>query len=302
MSSLFARKSVQDCENDIAGARRTQALARQVASHGARRRRHDRRGHLRHHGHRDRGRRAPAGRGSRHRPLVPADRRHLRVRGPLLRRVRRDGPDLRVGLHLRLRLAGRAGGLDHRVGPDRRVRGGEHRRGDRLVGLLPRAALALRRGAAGVAGDRLSDPPTWRRRRWPPARRMPRRACISPPRLQTAPHVFGFPFIANLPAFCVVGRHHHGPGHRHPGVGELQQRDGDSQGRHHPVLRRRRAHPASGRRTGPTRRPAASRPTASPGSARARRSSSSAISDSTPPPRRRRRPRTRRGTCRSGSS
>ena len=35
--------------------------------------------------------------------------------------------------------------------------------------------------------------------------------------------------------------HHHGPRHRHPGVGELQQRDGDPQGRHHPVLRRRRA-------------------------------------------------------------
>ncbi len=68
MNRLFIRKSVQDCENDIAGARRSQALAQQVAPHRPRRRRHDRRGNLRDHRHRDRGRRrsgpAPAPRSS----------------------------------------------------------------------------------------------------------------------------------------------------------------------------------------------------------------------------------------------
>ena len=44
-------------------------------------------------------------------------RRRLRVRRPLLRRVRVDDPDRRQRLHLLLRDDGRAGRLDHRLGP-----------------------------------------------------------------------------------------------------------------------------------------------------------------------------------------
>ena len=44
-------------------------------------------------------------------------RPRLRVRRPLLRRVRLDDPDRRQRLHLFLRDDGRAGGVDHRLGP-----------------------------------------------------------------------------------------------------------------------------------------------------------------------------------------
>ena len=55
--------------------------------------------------------------------------------GPLLRGVRVDRADRRLGLHLRLRHAGRVRRLDHRLGPDPRVRARRgHRRGG-LVGL-----------------------------------------------------------------------------------------------------------------------------------------------------------------------
>ena len=56
--------------------------------------------------------------------------------------------------------------------------------------------------------------------------------------LTTAPHLFGFPVIANLPAFLIVAlitvvlvigiRE----------IGQLEQRDGAAQDRHHPVLLR----------------------------------------------------------------
>ena len=71
-----------------------------------------------------------------HRPLVRPGRGRLPLRRPLLRRVRVDDPDRRQRLHLRLRDAGRARRLDHRLGPDPRV---PLRRLDgrgRLVGLL----------------------------------------------------------------------------------------------------------------------------------------------------------------------
>ena len=112
---------------------------------------------------------------------------------------------------------GRAGGLDHRLGPDHRVRGGQHRRGDRLVGLFPRAAEPLRHPASGLAGHRLSVRRTWRRQRRGRRRHRRRRACTSPRPSPRAPHLFGFPVIANLPAFMVVARDHRGPGDRHPG-------------------------------------------------------------------------------------
>ncbi len=62
---------------------------------------------------------------------------------------------------------------------------------------------ALRCGAAGMACDRFPIRPHGgggRRRRSDGCLD----GCISPPLSSTAPHVFGFPFIANLPAFCVV--------------------------------------------------------------------------------------------------
>ncbi len=112
-------------------------------------------------------------------------------------------PISRLGVHLRLRLARRAGGVDHRVGPDRRVRGGKHRRGDRVVGLLPGAAHPLRARAPALAGDRLPigarSPP----RRWRPAPPT-RPACTSPPPSPPRRTIFGFNFIANLPAFLIV--------------------------------------------------------------------------------------------------
>ncbi len=64
-------------------------------------------------------------------------------------------PDLRQRLHLCLRHAGRAGGLDHRLGPDPGIRGGQHRRGRLLVGLFLRVPTHARHrvSAAGWPRD-----------------------------------------------------------------------------------------------------------------------------------------------------
>ena len=193
MSRLFLRKSVQDCENDIlerGGLKRSLGKWHLTAlgvgaTIGA--------GIFATTGTAIVGDAAPSRRRPGHRPLLPAHRGRLRLRGALLRRVRRHGADLRLGLHLRLRLARRAGRLDHRLGPDRRVRGGQHRRGDRLVGILPRAAEPLRRLRC-----RPGSRPTirigarWRRRRWRPAPPT-RRSQYLASALTTAPHLFGFP-------------------------------------------------------------------------------------------------------------
>ena len=64
----------------------------------------------------------------------------LRLRRALLRRVRRDDPDRRLGVHLRLRHHGRVRRLDHRVGPDPRVPLRRLHGGGGLVGLLRVAA------------------------------------------------------------------------------------------------------------------------------------------------------------------
>ena len=281
-------------------ARRAPALARQVAPHRPRRRRHDRRRHLRHDRHRHRRRRAAARRRAGDRALVPAHRAHLRVRGTVLRGVRGHGADLGLGLHLRVRVAGRAGGLDHRLGPDRGVRGGEHRRGDRVVGVLPGAADPLRRLAPGLALDRLAIGPhgggSDRRRGDRPDQSLPRfRHRHRAPSLR--------PPVHRQSARLHDRRAHHGdPDHRHPGVGQLEQRDGAAQDRHHPVLRGGGHHADQARaleRPRPRRvRAQRVRRASAPGPP----SSSSATSDSTPPVRPRRRPGTRPRTCRSGSS
>ncbi len=66
-----------------------------------------------------------------------------------------------LGLHLLLRHAGRAGRLDHRLGPDHRVRGRQRRRGHQLGQLLQGPCSS----AAGHRYPRAGSPPTTARRR-----------------------------------------------------------------------------------------------------------------------------------------
>ena len=146
------------------------------------------------------------------RAVVRADRHRLRLRGALLRRVRGDGAGLRLGLHLRLRHARRAGRLDHRLGPDHRVRDRQRRGGDLLVGLLPGAA-ARASASAGPSGWASTTAPRRRRARELAAddrRGRGRRPSSAPWCAQaadafaTAPHIAGIPIIFNLPAFLIV--------------------------------------------------------------------------------------------------
>ncbi len=60
-------------------------------------------------------------------------------------------------LHLRLRHARRAGRLDHRLGPDHRVRGRQRRGGDQLGQLLQDAGVRVRHRHPRLAVHRLSD-------------------------------------------------------------------------------------------------------------------------------------------------
>ena len=127
-----------------------QAHARRLRPRHARHRRRDRGRHLLRHRHRGgrrgggrRHRRALRGR-SRPRRLLRPPRRGVRSRRAVLRGAHRAHPDLRQRLHLRLRDPGRARGLDHRLGPDPRVRGRQRGGGDRLVRLLQLAPPLLR--------------------------------------------------------------------------------------------------------------------------------------------------------------
>ena len=125
-----------------------QARRRRARSDRARHRRRDRHRHLRHHrrGHRHRRARRDL--------LVHPGGRHVRVLGALLRRAGVVDPGLGQRVHVRLRDARRARGLDHRLGPDPRVRrvGG---RGGRRLGRqpqrVPRQHVRLR--AAGFDRD-----------------------------------------------------------------------------------------------------------------------------------------------------
>src|SRR5439155_1498591 len=102
--------------------------------------RHHRRGHLR----ADRARRARQGR-ARPDPLLRGRGDRLRIRGPLLRRVRVHGAGRGQRVHLRLCHARRAVRVDHRLGPGARVRRRLEHRGARLVAIPPSAAEHLRR-------------------------------------------------------------------------------------------------------------------------------------------------------------
>ncbi len=95
------------------------------------------------------------GAGPGHHLLVLAYGRRLRVRGALLRRVRRHGSGGRLGVHVRVCVDRRVRGLDHRLGPDHRVRRRQHRGRHRLVRVLPRTRRPLRAQPPRVVGHRL---------------------------------------------------------------------------------------------------------------------------------------------------
>ena len=95
------------------------------------------------------GARGPARGGPRARPFARPGRHHLRAYRALLCGARKHDPHRRLGLHLHLRHHGRAHRVDHRLGPDPRVRGLEHERLGRLrrprsgpLGLVRRASLS----------------------------------------------------------------------------------------------------------------------------------------------------------------
>ena len=166
---------------------------------------------------------------------------HLRLRGALLRRVRRHGADFRLGLHLRLRVARRAGGVDHRLGPDRRVRGRKHRRRHRMVGVFPGADVPLRCPHSRLArhglplGAHRRGGGRWRgHRRLQPVSRVGHRHRASALRV---------PLHRQSAGLLRGGDDHGDPGDRHQGVGRHQQRDGSAQDRDHPVLLRGGIHP-----------------------------------------------------------
>ena len=56
-------------------------------------------------------------------PLVRRGRHRLRLRRPLLRGIRFNGPRRRLGIYVRLRDDGRALRMDHRMGPCSGIRG-----------------------------------------------------------------------------------------------------------------------------------------------------------------------------------
>ena len=83
---------------------------------------------------------------------VPRRRLRLRVRRPLLRRVRLDDSDRRQRLHLFVRDDGRAGGVDHRLGPLSRIRGRRRHGRDRLERVLQQGPRVRRHARAVSSG------------------------------------------------------------------------------------------------------------------------------------------------------
>ena len=81
----------------------------------------------------------------------------MRVCRSLLRRVRRHDSAGRQRLHLRLCHAGRVAGVDHRLGPDPRIRHGRQHGVFGMVESLHRTAEYLSHQDAAVAGLRSLD-------------------------------------------------------------------------------------------------------------------------------------------------
>ena len=97
----------------------------------------------------------------------------LRVRRPLLRRDGLDRADRRQRLHLRLRDDGRIHRLDHRLGPDPRIRARRHHGRDRLVGLRRELSQGYRHRRARPHSPARRSPTT------PPTRVVARRPARS---------------------------------------------------------------------------------------------------------------------------
>ena len=96
--------------------------------------------------------------------LVCPVRPGMRLRGSLLRRIRRHDSPGRQRLHLCLRHPGRTVCLDHRLGPDARIRHGRQHRVFGLVEPLHRIAGYLPYQDAAVAGLRSLDRTAHRRK------------------------------------------------------------------------------------------------------------------------------------------
>ena len=147
---LFSKKSIADLQAEADGGLLRRSLgplepdrARHRLDHRHRHLRADRHGGVAE-------RRAGA------RALDDHLRRRLRVLGPLLRRVRGDGAGGRQRLHLRVRDDRRVRRLDHRLGPDPRVRAQRRDGGRRLVRLLRELRSRCRRARSRRA---LASPP-----------------------------------------------------------------------------------------------------------------------------------------------
>ena len=146
-------ESVQDEVYRAAGRRRGKrreiapANAHRVRPDDARDRRNHRDRHLRADRHRGR---QPGG--PRDRAVVRPCGRRLRLRRPLLCRVRRDDPDRRQRLHLLVRDARRDLRLDDRLGPDSRVCGRLDDRRHRMERVLPADPRRVRHQPPTVDG------------------------------------------------------------------------------------------------------------------------------------------------------
>ena len=121
-----------------------------------------------------------------------------------------DGAGLGLGLHLRLRDARRARRVDHRLGPDHRVRHRQRRRRHLVVRLLSSSCCAAWHSTSRP-GSAPTTAPRSRRRRGSPTPQRPARlaelAAQRPARgarrLRRAA-IAGIPIIFNLPAFLIV--------------------------------------------------------------------------------------------------
>ena len=100
--------------------------------------------------------------------LLRAGGRHLPVLGVLLRRAGVVDPGLGQRLHLRIRDARRARRVDHRLGPDPRVRR-VGRRGGRRLGRLPASRCSTRSSASPSPSRSPGRPATAARPTCPPS-------------------------------------------------------------------------------------------------------------------------------------
>ncbi len=116
-SPLFTRKPSWMLYEEMKGENRLRRVLGPVQLTSLGSRRDHRHRHLRAH----RGGRPRQGRARAH-ALLRGGRAGLHLRRPVLRGVRLDGPRGRLRLHLRLRHPRRAVRVDHRLGPDPRVR------------------------------------------------------------------------------------------------------------------------------------------------------------------------------------